>query len=111
MQRWAVEFATTLKKMAKKESQYYEGFIIGRVISPPPSIRIAIDEAIILDDSHLIVAASANMYEREVEYIQTINTSTGKLKFIDTLKIGDEVILIPAGGNAQMYALLDRVEL
>lgn len=110
MDKWTVELATTIKKIAKKESHYYEGFIIGRVISPPPSIRIAIDEAILLDDSHLIVAASANnRYEREVEYIQTNNTSTGKLKFIDNLKIGDEVILIPAG-NAQMYALLDRVE-
>lgn len=110
MEKWTVELASTLKKMAKKESHHYEGFVIGKVISPPPSIRIGIDEAIILDDSHLIVAASANnKYERKVEYIQTNNTSTGTLKLIDTLKIGDEVILIPAG-NSQMYALLGRVE-
>lgn len=86
MQNWAIELATTIKKIAKKELHYYVGFVIGRVISPPPSIRIAIDEAIILDDSHLIVAARANnKYEREVEYIQTNNTFTGNLRFIDTL--------------------------
>lgn len=111
MQRGAIEIASRLKKMAKKESQYYEGFVIGKIISPPPSIRIAIDEAIILDDSHLIVAASVNnKYEREVQYVQTNNTSTGRLKFTDTLKVGDEVILIPAG-NGQIFVLLDRVEI
>lgn len=137
MEKSIVEFASLFKDVAKSVPTF-EGFIIGKVISPPPAIQVTIDEAIILDKSHLVIASHVlKDYEREFEIFDAeiqftdknygttsvasahshninslnVDSSTlkakGKMKWTDTLKQDDLVILVPAG-NQQMYILIDK---
>lgn len=136
MDKSIVELASILKNTAKSVPTF-EGFIVGKVITPPPEIQISIDDVIVLDKTHLIIAAHVlNNYEREFEIegdiqftdsdcgtttvssahshgISSLNVDAntlkakGKLKWTDTLKKDDQVILVPAG-NQQMYILIDK---
>ncbi|EON70452.1 DUF2577 domain-containing protein [Lysinibacillus sphaericus] len=136
MDKSIIELARFFKDSAKSVPTF-EGFIVGKVISPPPAIQISIDEAIILDKSHLVIAAHVlNDYERKFEIegefqftatdcgstsansshshsIESLNVDSkslkakGKLKWTDTLKKDELVILVPAG-NQQMYILIDK---
>lgn len=84
MDKELIELAALFKKRENKE---YDGFLIGKVISPLPSIQISIDENIILDNSHLIVTERA---------------------FSSPLEEGNEVALLPSSNN-QIYLLIDKV--
>lgn len=118
MDEMIVELANSIKGAAKSIPTF-EGFIVGKVLEKPPEIKIAIDEAIILDKTHLVIAAHVlKEYEREFEIFEgeeiIINgslpntfTAKGKIKWTDTLKKDDLVILVPAG-NQQMYILIDK---
>lgn len=118
MEEGIVELASVIKGVTK-EVPRFEGFVIGRVISPPDDLRVSIDEAIILDKTNLIIAAHVlSDYEREFEIIEgdeisidssPIRTFTakGKFKWTDTLKVDDLVILVPSQ-NEQMYILIDK---
>lgn len=109
MKSWAIELAKSIKTVAKKSSHYYEGFVIGIVVDGPPSLKVSIDENIILNDYHLIVAASAlNNYQRQIEFEQPNGTTTGTMTYLDALKVGDQVILIPSD-TYQTFVLLDKV--
>ena len=129
----------------ERENKIYLGPQIGKVLTPPPGIKISLGDKIILDKERLIIASHVlNEYEREVEINGDIEISggiglttlvqppppetpttsqtwgmtstslngqetiTGKMKYTDTLKPGDEVILIPSNDN-QIYFLIDKV--
>ena len=120
-----------LAKMFKeRENILYPGPQIGKIINPPPEIRVRIGDRIVLTSEHLIISAHVlDNYERNFEMqnplvngltnaaavgdhgththnIATINLS-GSLRYVDTLKNGDEVILIPAS-DGQRYFLIDK---
>jgi hypothetical protein len=120
-----------LAKMFKeRESRPYVGPRVGKVTSPPPEIKITLEDGIILDKTHLVIAAHVLQdYEREAKIpltnaegttdsknvgdhgshnhnIETVGLD-GKIQFIDTLKPGDKVILIPST-NEQVYFLIDK---
>lgn len=116
----------------ERENQPYMGPQTGVVVSPPPSLTVKLTDKIILDKDHLIIAAHVLAgYQRDIEIPLTSTVSgetssvtvgdhgnhvhsissigiTGQLKYTDTLKAGDEVILIPAT-DIQTYYLIDKV--
>lgn len=83
------------KLLKERENVLYLGPIVGTILSPPPEIKVQIDKNIVLNKNHLIIAGSLlKGYKRlvmlestkEQDYIMTT----------DTLKVNDEVILIPS---------------
>lgn len=119
--------ATRLAKMFKdRENRTYLGPQIGVVISPPPEVQIGLGEKIMLTKEQLVFAALLLAgYQRETEISQTSNLSgstapadghahtyqslgmVGTIKLTDTLKAGDEVILIPSA-DEQLYFVVDK---
>ena len=124
--------AARLAKMFKERDNIpYMGPQIGVVISPPPEIKIGLGDKIILSKDHLIIAAHVLAgYQRDIEIPVTsdltgntanalVGTSTehnhayenlgiaGQMLYMDTLKAGDEVILVPST-DAQIYFLVDK---
>lgn len=104
------------KLLKERENKEYDGFLIGKVISPPPSIQISIDENIILDNSNLIFSASLLAgYERVIDVTSaniqvndvTVTSFSGKIITTDTLKKDEQVILVPSSNN-QMYIVIDK---
>lgn len=83
MQKEIVELAQLFKA---RDNKSYDVFLIGRVISPPPTPKIKLDENIILNNRKLIFA-------ERVTY---------------DLKSDDQVILIPSINN-QTYVVIDKV--
>ncbi|USK54365.1 DUF2577 domain-containing protein [Cytobacillus solani] len=107
---------TDLAQLLKdRENKPYLGPQVGKVISPPPGIKVQLGDKIILDNDHLVIAASVlSGYEREITIDGATTTAAspitkidGKLKFNDSLKAGDEVILIPST-DEQTYYLIDK---
>lgn len=118
------------KMLKERESRPYMGPRVGNVTSPPPDIKVVLEDGIILDKTHLVIAAHIlSDYEREIKIplanaegmtdsknvgdhgghnhnIETVGLD-GKIQFIDTLKPGDKVILIPTT-NEQVYFLIDK---
>lgn len=116
MKKAVVELASIIKKSAQS-APTYEGFLIGKVLTPPPEVQIGIDEGIVLNRSHLFFSASVlNDYQREFEIEGDIDIlengyqpfkAKGKIKWTDTLKTDDLVLLVPAG-NQQMYIVIEK---
>lgn len=132
-----VEFASVLKGVTKGIPKF-EGFIVGKVISPPNDIRISIDEAIILDKTNLIIAAHVlKDYEREFEIfdaeiqftdenmgntntvsnhshtIQSLSVDSQTLKAKGKFKWTDtlkegDLVILVPSQNEQMYILIDK---
>lgn len=106
------ELALLLKE---RDNTPYMGPITGIVVSPPPSIKVSVGDKIILDNSHLIIAAHVLAeYERKatINGVSTVASSditklAGELQFNDTLAAGDEVILMPSA-DIQTYFLIDK---
>ncbi len=123
---------TELANMFKeRENVPYMGPQTGTVISPPPEIKVRLGDNIILDKSHLIIAAHVLAdYQRTVAIHdasgftgETVDALvggayqhnhaydslgfTGQLQYKNTLKIGDEVILVPST-DIQTYFLVDK---
>lgn len=130
------------KLFRERENKPYLGPHIGRVISPPPDIQIALGDRIILTKENLLIASHIlKDYEREFSVegqlqfsqgnpgetsnssvgdhgthshmvtnlnIDTSYQSAGKIKWTDSLKSEDEVILIPTT-NEQQYFVIDKV--
>lgn len=106
MDKEIVEFATLFKE---RDNKLYNSFLIGKIISPPPSTQISISPEVILNNSNLVFSAHllAN-YERTFEVSNaTINSFSGKIKMTDTFKKDDLVILIPSTNNKK-YIVIDR---
>ena len=125
------EFAKLFKE---RDNILYQGPQTGIVLSPPPEIQISIGDQIVLKKNHLIIAAHVlGDYQRENEIVGTIEneglsgsltlndmsqslsagtesgstTVKGTITYKDTLKTGEEVILIPSTDN-QLYFLVDK---
>ncbi|MDF2546151.1 MAG: hypothetical protein K0R93_1049 [Anaerosolibacter sp.] len=118
-----------LAKMFKdRENIPYFGPQTGFILSPPPNIQVALGEKIILSKDRLVIAEHLlSGYRREFQSTSsgTIITKTpppvsydtatvmeslnhdGEITFTDTLKAGDEVILIPST-NEQLYYLVGK---
>lgn len=98
-----------------RDNAPYMGPVTGIVIIPPPNIKVSIGDKIILYNEDLIIAAHVlSDYEREITVDEATTTATSpitkieaKLKFNDTLKADDEVILIPTT-DIQKYYLIDK---
>lgn len=108
MDEWAVDFASIIAGESKKAVPKNEPFIIGIVEVETPNLKISDGPEIVIYQEDLYVLENVlSNYERDVEYEQTHGTSSGKLRFTDTLKKGDYVALIPSGG--EKYVLLGKV--
>ena len=125
------EFAMLFKQRDNSPSA---SITIGTVITPPPEVQIRLNEVVVLDKENLVFAAHMLAdYEREADFsggniifsdsnsgttesgggIVSLNVDTSyeakhvKIKMIDTLKPGDEVILMPVT-DGQTYYVLDK---
>ena len=125
------EFAMLFKE---RDSKTPQSMTTGFVTSPPPEAQIRLNEVVVLDKDNLIFAAHLLVdYEREADFsggnikfsdansgttesgggIVSLNVDTDyeskhvKIKMIDTLKPGDEVILMPMV-DGQTYFVLDK---
>jgi hypothetical protein len=96
---------TELAKLFKeRNNQEYMGFILGKVVTAPPNLQISIGDRIILTSEHVRVAAHVLVgYARQVDINGTLSTMTYK----DTIKAGDEVILMPTNDH-QRFCLIDK---
>lgn len=122
------EFAKIFKSLEPKDTP---SITTGTVIAPPPNAQIRLNDVIVLDNTNLIFAASLlNTHTRMVEFkttnagktdsvndggqgarshshvVETLDVKT-RVKYTDTLKAGDTVILVPVT-DGQMYYVLDR---
>lgn len=124
-----VELAMLFKE---RDNVAYMGPQVGKVVSPPPDIKVSLGKEILLNKEHLLMAAHVLAgYERAIEIPLTndIEGETelkfvgqpmehshdqksigvkGKMKYTNTLQIGDEVILIPTT-DCQRYFLIDKL--
>lgn len=105
-------FTEMAKLFKERENPRSFSVEVGKVISPLPNIQISLggEGKIILTKENLLFASQVlNEYKREfnVQY-ESGGTAKGNITFIDTLKGGDEVILIPTA-NKQNYYLMDKV--
>lgn len=106
-----MEGISELAKLFKeRDNKPYLGPQLGNVINPPPEIKVSLGEKIILTKEHLVLSAHIlKDYVREFEIESVdIECSKGKIKFTDTLKIGDQVMLIPTT-DEQKYYVIDKV--
>lgn len=90
----------------------------GTVISPPPNAQIRLNDTVILYNNQLVFAAHIlEDYEREIELegdirftdspFQTFEAKEVRSTTKDTLKEGDEVILLPSA-DEQLYFVLAK---
>ncbi|ABR48582.1 hypothetical protein Amet_2428 [Alkaliphilus metalliredigens QYMF] len=113
----------------ERENKAYMGPQIGKVITPPPNIKVSLGDKIILEKNRLIIAAHVlSGYTRQFQGQSngTITTKTppspvsyseytvledlnhaGEIVYTDTLKTGDEVILLPST-DEQKYIIIDK---
>ncbi|MER2039722.1 MAG: DUF2577 domain-containing protein [Solibacillus sp.] len=117
MNKHIVELASIIKNQSNQKP--FEGFLVGTVESAPPNLKVRISPEILLQKENMIVAAHVlKDYEREFEIFEGDEiqlagsspvsfTAKGKLKWTNTLEVGDNVILVPAG-NIQDYILIDK---
>lgn len=106
-----------LAKMFKeRENETYLGPITGSVVSVPPNIKVScFDGKVILDKTNIVIASQVlSNYQRKLKISDVSTTATsditeiiGELNFTDTLKTGDEVILVPSP-DLQTYFLIDK---
>lgn len=102
----------------------------GFVISPPPEVRISLNDVVILDKDNLVFASSVvggytrNIRFKEPDWGVSSTVSDGgqgasahkhtvnlvgqdtPIEWTDTLKEGDEVIMMPVSNN--LYYVLDK---
>lgn len=116
---------TELAWMFKKnEPKKVPSMTTGIVEALPPNPVIRLDKVITLDKTQLIFASNLIAgYERKIKFtdtncgttttnsnhshgIETLEVDT-LMQWTDTLKVGDEVIVVPVMDN-QMYYVLDK---
>ena len=97
---------TELAKMLKaRENPNMPSITTGQVISPPPDVRIKLNDHIVLSAKNLVFAANMlSGYSRQ----STFGAGSGTLTYMDhSIKSGDEVILMPST-DQQTYFVLDK---
>lgn len=110
---------TTLAKLLKQnENPKPVSMSTGIVISPPPNAQIRLNDTVILGNNRLVFAAHVlEDYEREIELegdirftdspFQRFEAKEVKSTTKDTLKEGDEVILLPTA-DEQLYFVVGK---
>lgn len=117
---------TELAKMFKNnENKTTPSITTGIVEAVPPSPVIRISDIITLDKTQLVFASSLiSGYERNIKFTDTdcgitttdsahshgikmLNVDT-LMQWTDTLKVGDEVSVIPVA-DGQLYYIMDKV--
>lgn len=92
----------------ERDPQRSPSITSGVVISPPPNPRIRLNEAVILERENLVFAAHMVAgYERRAQFTDAEISTTGSMQWTDTVKAGDEVILIPVE-DGQLYYVIDK---
>lgn len=115
----------------ERDSKKNLSITTGKVVSPLPKPRIMLDDVILLDSSNLVFASHLiNGYERRLKFKESdwgITTEVNDggqgasshkhfvnltnvdalIEWTDTLKQGDEVILIPVQ-DGQLYYVIDK---
>lgn len=101
-------FTDFAKELKDRDNIVYDGYYIGRVISDFPDIKIEVNESTVLNKSHLVFSASLlRDYTREFEINEGTSKQVGKIKWTDTIKLNDKVILVPSA-NGQSYIVIDK---
>ena len=100
---------TTLAKMLKeRENESPSSVITGIVIAAPPDIKLKVGDIDDLDREDVIIAEHLlEGYTRQI----TLNGSPSTITFTDTLKVGDEVIVIPTIDEQLYYVVAKAVTL
>jgi LEA14-like dessication related protein len=125
---------TELAKIFKdRDNPTIPSITIGRVIAPPPEAEIKLNEFVVLKKDNLIFSSHMlQEYKRELELegeikftdsnagstsdgssVTNLNVDTNyeskKVKFTmkDTIKAGDEVIIMPTM-DEQLYVVIDK---
>ena len=124
---WDIELA---KKFKNRDNKQQIGNVVGKVISVLPDLKVSILEGqIVLNKEQLYISVLLeNIYKREYEisnivgktdavndggdnassHFHSIETLKGTITFIDTLKVNDEVLLIPTA-DEQTWFIVDKV--
>lgn len=100
MQAELVELAKMFRSRDNKPS---ESFVIGKVVSSYPDLKINDGDEILLSRENLIVLGHLLPHSREFD----APGISGKINFKDGLKRGESVIMIPSS-DKQKYIVLDR---
>ncbi|MGE8080515.1 DUF2577 family protein [Peribacillus loiseleuriae] len=96
---------TELAKMFKdREQKIPPSMTTGIVISPPPNVQIRLNDVIVLYKHKLVIASSMLT---EYNRLATIDGTQVQITMKDTIKPGDEVILMPVM-DGQLYFVLDK---
>ncbi|MCI1745131.1 MAG: DUF2577 domain-containing protein [Heyndrickxia oleronia] len=129
----ADELTALASLFKERENKPPSSITTGIVISPPPNAKIRLNEVVILNNSHLVWSAHMiEEYKRELELegdikfsdsdcgstsdgatVTTLNVDTNfeaknvKMTTKDTIKEGDEVIIMPVSDN-ELYYVLDK---
>lgn len=107
MDKEIVELAVEIKGVVNGSKPKLDNFVIGKVVSVSP-LTMSIDEAIMVyHDKMYALESTLPNFSQQVEY-HTSSTSTGTLTFVDNLKIGDGVALVPST-DYQQFLLLGKV--
>lgn len=92
------------KLFHERNNKTKESFVIGKVVSPYPNLKINDGDEILLTKHNLIVAGHLLPHNRSF----TTPNDSGVIYFTDGLKKGEKVIMIPSS-DGQKYIVLDRV--
>jgi hypothetical protein len=100
---WDIALA---KKFKDRDNKVPIGNIVGKVISTFPDLKISIlDGQIILSKEQLYISTFLESnYNREYQ----INSITGTITFLDTLKVNDDVLLSHTA-NEHMWFIIAKV--
>nr|DAD95053.1 MAG TPA: Protein of unknown function (DUF2577) [Siphoviridae sp. ctVqj4] len=136
MEDWATQLA---REFRSRDNPNTIGPIIGTIVSPPPDLNISILEGQVFITKCYVLDYVLNDYTRTISIptttamgtgvtnavndggdhatahshsvlLQSIALSLVQVVFNDTLKVGDQVLLIPTGDN-QVYFLVGKVTL
>lgn len=92
------------KMFRDRDNKTSETFVVGKVISSYPNLKINDGDEIILSKNNLIVAGHLLPHSRS--YMSS--SGSGNITFTDSLKAGEKVIMIPSS-DGQKYIVLDKV--
>lgn len=101
MQSSIVELA---KLMKERDNAKQVSFVLGKVVSSYPNLKISDGDDIILSSENLIVTAHLLPHKRSY----STSEHGGTISFTDSLVKGDKVVMI-SSSDGQKYIVLDRV--
>lgn len=98
------EIVELAKLFHERNNKAKESFVVGKVVSPYPDLKINDGDEILLTKNNLIVAAHLLPHSRNF----SSPNDGGVINFTDGLKKDEKVIMIPSN-DGQKYIVLDKV--